>query len=79
MPLRVLLSSTLRQHVPHYDAMEGLIIPIQDSITVREVCRKLKIPEEAIKIVIVDGKSVSMEQLLKGDERVALFPSVGGG
>jgi len=43
------------------------------------VCRKINIPVEKIKVIMINGKSESFDYILKGDERVGLFPPVGGG
>ena len=47
--------------------------------TVTDVCLKINIPTEKIKVFMVNGKSASPDCILTGDERVALFPPVGGG
>ena len=47
--------------------------------TVADVCMKINIPADKIKVVMVNGKSESLDYVLAGDERVGLFPPVGGG
>jgi len=42
---------------------------------VSELCKLMNIPEDKIKIVMVNGKSASLDYELKGDERVGLFPT----
>ena len=79
MPLKILLSSTLRKHVPDYDPAKGVVLyPVKD-MTVAELCEKMNIPVDRIKIIIVDGKNKSLEHVLTGVERVGLFPAIGGG
>jgi len=79
MPLKILLSSTLRKHVPDYDPVKGLIFSVDGEITVKELCEGINIPPDRIKIVMVNGKSKPMDHVLKGSERVGLFPPIGGG
>jgi len=79
MPLKLFLSSTLRKYVPGYQSLEGIDIKVEGDMTVRELSRHMKIPKEEIKMVMVNGRSEPLDYLLKGDERVALFPAVGGG
>jgi len=79
MPVKVFLSSTLRQHVPGYDPLEGLRISLERKISVSELCRRINIPEDKIKIIMVNGRNASSDYELAGDERVGLFPPVGGG
>lgn len=79
MALQVLLAATLRQHVPGYDPVTGLEVAIPSGITVRELVNRLGLPGEEIKLIMVNGVASSWETALKGDERVAFFPPVGGG
>ncbi len=62
-----------------YDPVKGLDLSVDGETTVAEVCRKINIPAEKIKIVMINGKSESLDYVLKGSERVGLFPPVGGG
>ena len=79
MPLKILLSSTLRKYVPDYDPVKGLIFSVDGEITVEKLCKRINIPSDRIKIVMVNGKSKPMDHVLKGSERVGLFPPIGGG
>ncbi|MBW1792272.1 MAG: MoaD/ThiS family protein [Deltaproteobacteria bacterium] len=79
MALKVFLSSTLRQYFPGYDSSEGARFSVNRKTTVSELCKLMNIPEAKIKIVMVNGKSESFDYELQGDERVGLFPPVGGG
>jgi sulfur-carrier protein len=79
LSVRVLLSSSLRRYVPEYDPSSGVDLEVDEGMSVAEVCRFMNVPEEKIKIVMVDGRHRSLEHILEGDERVALFPPVGGG
>ncbi|MCG6880201.1 MAG: MoaD/ThiS family protein [Deltaproteobacteria bacterium] len=79
MPLKIFLSSTLRKYFPGYDSRAGIDYPMEGEISVAALIRKLKLPQERVKIVMVNGAHASFDDGLKGDERVALFPPVGGG
>ncbi|MBW2545436.1 MAG: MoaD/ThiS family protein [Deltaproteobacteria bacterium] len=79
MPLKILLSSTLRKYPPGYDPVKGISFSVDMEITVEELCERINIPCDKIKIVMVNGKSKPMEHVLKGNERVGLFPPIGGG
>ena len=79
MALMVFLSSTLRKCHPGYEPSEGIDLHLEGDMSVAALIRKLKIPQERVKIVMVDGVSAPLDYGLKGNERVALFPPVGGG
>ena len=79
MAVRVFLSSTLRQYIPGYDPSEGAEFLLNRKTTVSELCKLMNIPVANIKIVMVNGKSEPFDYELQGDERLGLFPPVGGG
>lgn len=79
MAVRIFLSSSLRTYVPGYDPLEGIQETVEQPIPLKEFCSRLKIPVQAIKIAMADGKRVSMDYVIRGNERLALFPPVGGG
>ena len=77
--MRIFLSSTLRDYVSDYDPLEGLELAVDREISIAELCQMIRIPLDSVKIVMVNGMRQSLEYVLKGDERVAIFPPVGGG
>ncbi len=62
-----------------YDPVKGLEVEVDGGITVAEVCTKVKIPIDNIKVAFVNGKSQKLDYILQGEERIGLFPPVGGG
>ena len=79
MALQVFLSSTLRKYISDYESSKGIRVERATGMTVGDLCRQLKIPQEKIKIIMIDGRGAGFNKPLNGDERVALFPPVGGG
>ncbi len=79
MALQVFLAASLRQYVKDYNPATGCEIAVKAGATVRDVARQLQIPEEEVKLIMVDGINVAWETTLAGNERVAFFPPVGGG
>lgn len=79
MTLKVFLGPTLRAYVPDYDYKSGYHIDIPSGTTIRKLVRKIGLPEKQIALIIVNGHSSSWETILVGDERVTLFPIMGGG
>ncbi len=77
--LKIILSSTLRKYLPDYDPVKGVDFTIEVKLTVTELCRQLGIPPDEVKIIMVNGKSKGFDYLMQGDERIGLFPPVGGG
>ena len=79
MPLTILLAATLRKYVAGYDAATGHAMAIDQGTSVRQVAARLSVPEAEVKLIMVNGAHADWETILTGDERLALFPPVGGG
>jgi len=79
MALKVLLAASLRKYFPDYDHATGLTIDIKPGLTVAELASDLNLPTNEIKLIMVNGLAAKWATVLHGDERVALFPPVGGG
>jgi len=52
---------------------------VQEGTTVTMLIRELKIPENTVKLIFVNGKKQDTSYVLKPGDRVGLFPPVGGG
>jgi len=79
VPLTIFLSSSLRAYIPGYDPSSGLTVKDEQGSSISELCQKLGIPVEKIKIVMVNGRREELSYILRGDERLGFFPPVGGG
>jgi len=79
MALTLFLSSTLRRYMTGYDPSRGVVLEIRPGMSVRELLSQLGIPQREVKVVMVDGIHKDLDYELRGEERLALFPPVGGG
>ncbi len=79
MTLKIFLSSTLRKYIPGYDPNKGHETEISQGTTVSDLCRQINVPVEDVTIIMVDGRMRQPDHILKGTERVHLFPAIGGG
>ena len=52
---------------------------IEAGITVGELLQQLDIPQDMIKLVFINNVHAELTSILKGGERVGIFPPVGGG
>jgi molybdopterin converting factor small subunit len=53
--------------------------PITKGETVRDILKRLSIPETDAKLVFVNAKKSPMTTVLSGGERIGIFPPIGGG
>lgn len=52
---------------------------IETGIAVGTLLQQLGIPQDMIKIVFIDNVRAELTSILKGGERIGVFPPVGGG
>lgn len=79
MAMHVILSTTLRDHVPDYRPAEGLFVDCAPPISAGELARRVGLPLQDIKIVMVNGRRSGLDAPLADGDRVGFFPAVGGG
>lgn len=79
MPLQIFLNATLRQFVPGYDPYQGISLEISPGTPVAALISRLGLPAEKVTLIWVNGRRQSADFLLEGDERLGLFPPIGGG
>lgn len=52
---------------------------IETGMTVGDLLAQLELPEDKIKLIFIDGVKSELKTILRGGERVGIFPPVGGG
>jgi len=79
MPLQVFLNATLRQYVQGYDPYKGISVEVPAGTTVAQVIAQLGLPAKEVTLIMVDGRRREADFVLQGNERLGLFPPIGGG
>jgi sulfur carrier protein ThiS len=79
MPLQVFLNATLRGYVPGYDPYQGLSLDIPSGTPVARIISHLGLPAAEVTLIMVNGRRRDADFPLEGDERLGLFPPIGGG
>ncbi len=52
---------------------------VQEKMTVEMLIHSLEIPMEIVKLIFINGKRENLNYQLQHEDRVGLFPPVGGG
>lgn len=66
---------TLSKYLPKNHQVHG----IQEGTTIEQLIRDLGIPRDIVKLIFVNGKKENSDYCLQNQDRVGLFPPVGGG
>jgi len=69
------LFATLKKFTP----ISSVSYPIKPGISVKTLLEELCVPEDEVRLVFIDGVKHDLAAVLKGGERVGIFPAVGGG
>ena len=73
--IQIKLFATLQRFMPA--SAENYAIEAGTSI--RTLLQQLDIPEDKAKLIFIDGLKAELTTVLKGGERIGIFPPVGGG
>lgn len=52
----------------------GLVLPLDHPVALADVLDRVKVPREKVKLVMVNHRGVSQDQLVGPGDRIALFP-----
>jgi sulfur carrier protein ThiS len=77
MKVRVKLDSYLDQYAP--GAASTFDYETPDGATVRDLTRKLGVPDELATVIIVNGSAVTPDDALVDSDRLTLIPPIAGG
>jgi molybdopterin converting factor small subunit len=69
------LFASLRTYLPQ--GAEHL--PVESGETVEALMARLGVPLDDVKLIFINGIKGGMSSILRGGERVGVFPPVGGG
>ncbi|MBU2630241.1 MAG: MoaD/ThiS family protein [Proteobacteria bacterium] len=62
-----------------YSPKNSECLKIPEETTVEKLIADLGIPSDLVKLIFINGKMQDLNYLLKHNDRVGLFPPVGGG
>jgi molybdopterin converting factor small subunit len=79
MNIEVRLYATFRDFLPPGTSGFGMMKSLDKEITIAELAKEIGLPEDAPKIVIVNGSHAELDRVLKDGDVVSLFPPLAGG
>ena len=73
--IEIKLFATLKGFMP--DSAENYAI--KPGTTIHTLIQQLDLPENQVKLIFINGVKADRTTVLKGGERIGIFPPVGGG
>lgn len=74
MQIHVSCFATLSRYTPPEGRLE-----VEEGATLQEVIDLLSIPREEVRITFINGRNSEKTAGLKANDRVGIFPAIGGG
>jgi molybdopterin converting factor small subunit len=79
MEIEVKLFATLRDYLPPGSSRFSCRLEIAEVTSIEEVLKRLSIPEDTPKIILVNGIHAGKGDILKEGDVLSVFPPVAGG
>ncbi len=79
MKIEIHLYASLAKYLPKNTKNKTCIIELSDYLLVSDLIKKMKLPNQTIKLIFLNGIQASRTSELKDGDRVGIFPPVGGG
>jgi len=79
MIVKVKLFATLRKYYPEVPLGESFNVTLDSGSTIAQLYEHLRIPEEQIKIILVNGLYCERTHVLSDEDEIGIFSPVGGG
>jgi molybdopterin converting factor small subunit len=78
MKVKIKLFATLRKYIKEKDG-GTCILELPESIKVQEVLDILNIPDDIPKIILINGIQKGLDDTLKDEDTLSVFPPIAGG
>ncbi len=79
MHIKVKLFASLAAMVPGSEPGCPVDVDLPSGSDVRDLVSRLNLPEDAPRVIFVNGRAESMDHVLRETDEVGLFPPIGGG
>jgi len=79
MKVEIRLYASLTRFMPDKSIKKPYLMELEDGTSIIDVIKSLKVPEDAVKLIFLNGKHATGDRVLKDGDKLGVFPPVGGG
>ncbi|MDD2315829.1 MAG: MoaD/ThiS family protein [Desulfobacterales bacterium] len=79
MKIQVHLYASLTRHLPDEIRGKEPWIEVPEGASVRDLLVKWNVPIDQVKLVFINGIHAELDAVLKAEDRLGVFPPIGGG
>jgi len=77
--VKVKLFATLRRFFPDYDPERGIDITIEEGSTIENLIQTLQLTQNEARVILINGISKMMTDVIKDGDQISIFTPMGGG
>lgn len=77
--VNVKLFATLRRYIPDYDPDKGIDVELNEGSTVEDLIHALHLSKNEARVIIVNGISKKLTDLINNQDQVNIFTPITGG
>lgn len=79
LKIDVFLYATLSKYLPEGSTNRSTALNLPEGACAGDIIKELGVPENSVKLIFINGSHARMDTPLSENDRVGLFPPVGGG
>jgi len=79
MKIEVRLFASLARFMPDKSIKKPYTMEIQEGTTISDVFKSMGVPEDAVKLIFLNGIHATGNRVLKDGDQLGVFPPLGGG
>jgi molybdopterin converting factor small subunit len=77
--VKVKLFATLRRFFPDYDPEKGIDVRIEEGSSIENLIQTLQLPQNEARVILINGISKMMTDVIKDGDQISIFTPLGGG
>ncbi|MBW2182067.1 MAG: MoaD/ThiS family protein [Deltaproteobacteria bacterium] len=79
MKIEIRLFASLARFMPDKSIKKPYTMEIQEGTTIIDVFKSMEVPEDAVKLIFLNGIHATGDRVLKDGDQLGVFPPLGGG
>ena len=79
MQVQIQLFASLASYLPADSRGKAMDLEVEPGSTIGQALDKLQIPMDSVKLIFQNGIHAKLEDTLQENDRIGVFPPVGGG
>ena len=77
--VNVRLFATLRRFFPDYNPEKGIDVRVEQGTTVENLIQTFGLPENEARVILINGRSKNLTDMITDGDQVNIFTPLGGG